>query len=240
MNILIIENDQVAASAIALTLKGAKHQCSIECTFEDGLRSAAKGNFDAIILDINLPDGNGVQLIQILRRNKVNTSILVLSGIDDISNRIDALNAGADGFLAKPYDSGELLANMNAIIRRSHGYGDNFIATGAIIVDINKREATVNGKSLKLTAKEYSILELMSLKKGIILTKAHFIDYLYGGIDEPEFKVIDVFICKLRKKIDDIIGANNDVKYIHTLWGQGYVLRDPDDLSASETKRKNA
>lgn len=182
-----------------------------------------ENSYDAIILDINLPDGDGFQFAKSLRRSQINTSVLVVSGRASVTDKVVALRSGADGYLTKPFDRQELIANLTAIIRRANGHSDSRIVTGPIIVDLTKHEVMVGKKRLNLTAKEYHILELLSLRKGSTLGKSHFLSHLYGGIDEPESKIIDVFICKLRKKLCDLTGGED---YIHTVWGQGYVLRD--------------
>ena len=140
-----------------------------------------------------------------------------------MTDKVVALRSGADGYLTKPFDRQELIANLTAIIRRAHGHSDNKIVKGAIMVDLNKHEVMLGNKRLNLTSKEYHILELLRLRKGSTLGKTHFLSHLYGGIDEPESKIIDVIICKLRRKICALTGG--DI-YIHTVWGQGYVLRD--------------
>jgi two-component system cell cycle response regulator CtrA len=147
----------------------------------------------------------------------------VVSGRSFVTDKVVALHSGADGYLTKPFDRQELIANLTAIIRRATGHADNKIVTGPIVVDLSKHEVMVGESRLDLTSKEYRILELLSLRKGSTLGKSHFLSHLYGGIDEPESKIIDVFICKLLRKLIESTGGDN---YIHTVWGQGYVLRD--------------
>ena len=223
MNILIVEDNKTIAKSIALALDNEGHVHNICGTAKDGLNSAREDQFDAIILDINLPDSDGFQFAKTLRRQHINTPVLVVSGRASVTDRVVALRSGADGYLIKPFDRQELVASLTAIVRRSNGHADSRIQTGPIIIDLSKHEVKVSDERLKLTSKEYHILELLSLRKGTTLTKAHFINHLYSGIDEPESKIIDVFICKLRKKLSDATGGDN---YIHTVWGQGYVLRD--------------
>ena len=223
MNILIVEDDDLIANSIAMALEDEGHIYHHASTAEDGLNAARENSYDAIILDINLPDGDGFQFAKSLRRSQINTSVLVVSGRASVTDKVVALRSGADGYLTKPFDRQELIANLTAIIRRANGHSDSRIVTGPIIVDLTKHEVMVGKKRLNLTAKEYHILELLSLRKGSTLGKSHFLSHLYGGIDEPESKIIDVFICKLRKKLCDLTGGED---YIHTVWGQGYVLHD--------------
>ncbi|NBQ82650.1 MAG: DNA-binding response regulator [Alphaproteobacteria bacterium] len=223
MNILIVEDDDLIAESIAMALEDEGHFYHITSTLEEGLSAAREGQFDAVVLDINLPDGDGFQFAKAIRRNQIDTSVLVVSGRSSVTDKVVALHSGADGYLTKPFDRQELIANLTAIIRRANGHADNKIVTGPIVVDLSKHEVMVGESRLDLTSKEYRILELFSLRKGSTLGKSHFLSHLYGGIDEPEAKIIDVFICKLRRKLIESTGGDN---YIHTVWGQGYVLRD--------------
>ena len=223
MNILIVEDDDLIAESIAMALEDEGHFYHITSTLEEGLSAAREGQFDAVVLDINLPDGDGFQFAKAIRRNQIDTSVLVVSGRSSVTDKVVALHSGADGYLTKPFDRQELIANLTAIIRRANGHADNKIVTGPIVVYLSKHEVMVGESRLDLTSKEYRILELLSLRKGSTLGKSHFLSHLYGGIDEPESKIIDVFICKLRRKLIESTGGDN---YIQTVWGQGYVLRD--------------
>jgi len=223
MNILIVEDDDLIAESIAMALEDEGHFYHITSILEEGLSAAREGQFDAVVLDINLPDGDGFQFAKAIRRNQIDTSVLVVSGRSSVTDKVVALHSGADGYLTKPFDRQELIANLTAIIRRANGRADNKIVTGPIVVDLSKHEVMVGESRLDLTSKEYRILELLSLRKGSTLGKSHFLSHLYGGIDEPESKIIDMFICKLRRKLIESTGGDN---YIHTVWGQGYVLRD--------------
>lgn len=223
MNILIVEDDYMIAKSISMALEDEGHHYHIANTAEDGMNAVRGGMYDAVILDINLPDGDGFQFAKTMRLGQIDTSVLVVSGRASVTDRVVALRSVADGYLTKPFDRQELIASLTAIVRRTNGHADSRIVTGPIIVDLAKHEVLIGKKRLNLTAKEYHILELLSLRKGSTLTKSHFINHLYGGIDEPESKIIDVFICKLRKKLSDMTSGEN---YIHTVWGQGYVLRD--------------
>ena len=223
MNILIVEDDPTVARSIAIALADEGHYYMICDTAEEGINAVKDEYFDAVILDINLPDGDGFQFAKTMRRAQINTSVLVVSGRATVTDRVVALTSGADGYLTKPFDRQELIASLNAIIRRANSHADNRIVTGPIVVDLDRHEVTIGKNRLNLTSKEYHILELLSLRKGSTLTKTHFINHLYGGIDEPESKIIDVFICKLRRKLTELTGGKN---YIHAVWRQGYVLRD--------------
>ncbi|MBC7905858.1 MAG: response regulator transcription factor, partial [Rhodospirillaceae bacterium] len=175
--------------------------------------------------DLMLPDMDGYEVLRRLRAARVETPVLILSGLTESDKKIKGLGFGADDYLTKPFDRGELVARIQAIVRRSKGHAQSIIKTGKLAVNLDARTVEVEGDPLHLTGKEYGILELLSLRKGQTLTKEQFLNHLYGGIDEPELKIIDVFICKLRKKLATATGGES---YIETVWGRGYVLRDPD------------
>ena len=181
-------------------------------------------DYDLIILDILLPDIDGYEVLRRLRGAKVETPTLILSGLAEPDSKIKGFGIGADDYLTKPFDRRELVARVHAIIRRARGHAESVIRTGRLAVNLDSRTAEVDEQMLHLTGKEYQILELLSIRKGTTLTKEMFLNHLYGGIDEPEVKIIDVFICKLRKKLNNATGGSN---YIETVWGRGYVLRDP-------------
>ncbi|MDJ0860127.1 MAG: response regulator transcription factor, partial [Dinoroseobacter sp.] len=151
-----------------------------------------------------------------------------LSGADTTESKIKGFGCGADDYLTKPFHREELIARIHAIIRRSKGHSQSIIQTGSIAVNLDAKTVEADGMQVHLTGKEYQILELLSLRKGTTLTKEMFLNHLYGGMDEPELKIIDVFICKLRKKLSQATGGDN---YIETVWGRGYVLRDPEASS---------
>jgi two-component system cell cycle response regulator CtrA len=140
--------------------------------------------------------------------------------------------SGADDYLTKPFHLEELIPRIHAIIRRSKGHSQSIIKTGDIEVNLDGKTVEVRGNAMHLTGKEYQMLELLSLRKGTTLTKEMFLNQVYGGMDEPKLKIIDVFICKLRKKLSEATGREN---HIETVWGRGYVLRDPKpDTSAQD------
>jgi two-component system cell cycle response regulator CtrA len=191
---------------------------------EEGIDLAKLYDYDIILLDLNLPDMNGHDVLRQLRSARVTTPILILSGLDDPENKLKGFGFGADDYLTKPFHRDELVARIHAIIRRSKGHAQSVIRTGKIAVNLDAKTVEVNGQTVHLTGKEYQMLELLSLRKGTTLTKEMFLNHLYGGMDEPELKIIDVFICKLRKKLTTATQGEN---YIETVWGRGYVLRDP-------------
>lgn len=225
MRVLLVEDDPATSRSIELMLTHAN--LNVYCTDlgEEGIDLAKLYDYDLILLDLNLPDMNGHDVLRQLRLARVGTPILILSGTDDTDSKIKGFGYGADDYLTKPFHREELVARIHAIIRRSKGHAQSVIRTGKINVNLDAKTVDVDGRSVHLTGKEYQMLELLSLRKGTTLTKEMFLNHLYGGMDEPELKIIDVFICKLRKKLAEATGGHN---HIDTVWGRGYVLRDPE------------
>jgi two-component system cell cycle response regulator CtrA len=230
MRVLLVEDDPTTAKSIELMLVHANLNVYATDTGEEGVELAKLYDYDLMLLDLNLPDMNGHDVLRQLRMARIDTPILILSGEDDTENKLKGFGFGADDYLTKPFHREELVARILAIIRRSKGHAQSIIKTGTISVNLDAKTVEVDGHSVHLTGKEYQMLELLSLRKGTTLTKEMFLNHLYGGMDEPELKIIDVFICKLRKKLSEATGGSN---LIETVWGRGYVLRDPEPTTAS-------
>ncbi len=224
MRVLLVEDDSATAKSIELMLQSEGFVVDMTDLGEDGLEIGKLYDYDIIVLDLMLPDIDGYEVLRRLRAARVDTPILILSGLTELDAKIKGLGFGADDYLTKPFDKRELIARIHAIVRRSKGHSDSVIRTGRLTVNLDTRTVEVDTQPLHLTGKEYGILELLSLRKGTTLTKEMFLNHLYGGMDEPELKIIDVFVCKLRKKLASATGGEN---YIETVWGRGYVLRDP-------------
>ena len=224
MRILLVEDDPTTSKSVELMLSNANLNVYATDLGEEGIDLAKLYDYDLILLDLNLPDMDGHEVLRKLRLAKIETPTLVLSGYDDAENKIKSFGFGADDYMTKPFHREELIARIHAIVRRSKGHAQSSIQTGDILVNLDAKTVEVEGQPVHLTGKEYQMLELLSLRKGTTLTKEMFLNHLYGGMDEPELKIIDVFICKLRKKLAQATGGEN---YIETVWGRGYVLRDP-------------
>lgn len=224
MRVLLIEDDPTMTRSIELMLNSEGFNIYSTDLGEEGLDLGKLYDYDIILLDLNLPDMHGYDVLKKLRTAKVNTPILILSGLSEMENKVKGLGFGADDYLTKPFHKEELVARIHAIVRRSKGHSQSIIKTGKLAVNLDTKTVEVSKQRVHLTGKEYAMLELLSLRKGSTLTKEMFLNHLYGGIDEPELKIIDVFICKLRKKLASASDGDN---YIETVWGRGYVLRNP-------------
>ncbi|MCF3931862.1 response regulator transcription factor [Acuticoccus sp. M5D2P5] len=231
MRVLLIEDDSATAQSIVLMLHSERFNVYTTNLGEEGIDLGKLYDYDIILLDINLPDMSGYEVLRALRVSKIETPILILSGLGNIEDKVRGLGFGADDYLTKPFHKDELVARINAIVRRSKGHAESIIRTGELAVNLDTKTVDVDGQRVHLTGKEYQMLELLSLRKGTTLTKEMFLNHLYGGMDEPELKIIDVFICKLRKKLSAATGGRN---YIETVWGRGYVLREPDTEARRE------
>ncbi len=224
MRVLLVEDDPTTAQSVEMMLTSVGMVVDSTDLGEDGLEIGKLYDYDIIVLDLMLPDIDGFEVLRRLRDARVQTPVLILSGLTESETKVKGLGGGADDYLTKPFEREELLARIQAIVRRSKGHSQSVIGTGKLAVNLDTRTVEVEGQTIHLTGKEYGILELLSLRKGTTLTKDMFLNHLYGGMDEPELKIIDVFICKLRKKLAAATGGAN---YIETVWGRGYVLRDP-------------
>ena len=232
MRVLLVEDDPATARSIEMMLTHANLNVYATNMGEEAVDLAKIYDYDLIILDLDLPDITGHEVLRTLRVARIETPILILSGDDGTESKIRGFGFGADDYLTKPFHREELVARIHAIIRRSKGHSQSVILTGKIAVNLDAKTVEVDEKPVHLTGKEYQMLELLSLRKGTTLTKEMFLNHLYGGMDEPELKIIDVFICKLRKKLSQATGGQN---HIETVWGRGYVLRD----SAQEARRQD-
>jgi two-component system, cell cycle response regulator CtrA len=223
MRVLLVEDDLTASRGIVAMLKASAMVVDAVDSGEEALELARLYDYDIVILDLMLPDMEGYEVVRRLRAARVETPVLILSGLSRPQAKVKGFGMGADDFITKPFDAQELLARIHAVVRRAKGFSQPTLSVGSLLLNLGSREVTVDGCAVHLTGKEYAILELLTLRKGVVLTKDAFLNHLYGGMDEPEVKIIDVFICKLRKKLAQA-GADN---LIGTVWGRGYVMRDP-------------
>ena len=229
MRVLLIEDDSATAQSIELMLKSESFNVYTTDLGEESVDLGKLYDYDIILLDLNLPDMSGYEVLRSLRVSKVKTPILILSGLAGMEDKVKGLGFGADDYMTKPFHKDELVARIHAIVRRSKGHAQSVVQTGELIVKLDAKTVEINEVRVHLTGKEYQMLELLSLRKGTTITKETFLTQLYGGMDEPEIKIIDVFICKLRKKLGS---ASNGKNYIETVWGRGYALCEPHEDEA--------
>jgi two-component system cell cycle response regulator CtrA len=223
MRALLIEDDRTIAQSIELMLNSESFKVYTTDLGEEGIDLGKLYDYDIILLDLNLPDMSGYKVLRSLRVSKVKTPILILTGLGGIEDKVRGLGFGADDYMTKPFHKDELVARIHAIVRRSKGHAESVINTGDLCVNLDAKTVKIGEVHVHLTRKEYQILELLSLRRGTTLTKEMFLNNLYGGMDEPVIKIIDVFMCKLRKKLAN---ASDGKEYIETVWGRGYVLRE--------------
>ena len=230
MRVLLIEDDSALSQSILLMLKSESFNVYVTDLGEEGIDLGKIYDHDIILLDLNLPDMSGFDVLRKLRVSKVRTPILILSGLVAIEDKIKGLGYGADDYMTKPFHKDELVARIYALVRRSKGHAQSAISTDDLCINLDTKTVDVNGARVYLTDKEYQMLELLVLRKGTTLNKEMFLSHLYGGMDEPEMKIIDVFICKLRKKLANASGGKN---YIETVWGRGYLMPDQSGFAAT-------
>jgi two-component system cell cycle response regulator CtrA len=230
MRVLLIEDDRVTAQSIELALRAESLNVDMTDLGQEGIELGKLYDYDIILLDLNLPDMSGFEVLRTLRICGVKTPLLILSSLAGIEDKCKGLGLGADDYVTKPFHKAELMARIHAIARRSKGQTQSVIQIGDLTVNLDTKTIEVTGTPVHLTGKEYQMLEVLSLRKGTSLTKEALLNCLYGGMDEPAPKIIDVFVCRLRKKLANASSGKN---YIETLWGGGYALREP---SADEAK----
>ena len=223
MRVLLVEDDLTAARGLTLILKSGGAVIDTADTGEEALELVRHYEYDIVVLDLMLPDMEGYEVVRRMRSARIDVPVLILSGLTRPQAKVKGFGVGADDYITKPFDQAELVARLQAIVRRSKGFAQPVLRVGPLQLNLDSREVLANGQPVHLTGKEYAILELLVLRKGMVLTKEAFLNHLYGGMDEPEMKIIDVFICKLRKKLASA-GADN---LIGTVWGRGYMIRDP-------------
>ena len=225
MRILLVEPDALMRKRLEAALRTSGFNVESVAAGEDALDLARSFEFSVIVSELNLPDLHGFDLIKQIRSAKIKTPILVLSTVDHSDAKVTAFGFGADDYVTKPFHPGELTARLRALVRRSSGHADRTVTTGGLAIDLDAKTVELDGAAVDLTAKEYSVLELLALRRGRPITKEMFLDHVYGHLDEPISKVIDVYICRLRKKL---AATSTGESYIGTLRGRGYVLRDPE------------
>ena len=225
MRILLVEDDMLLAKSLTDGLEEHGFHVDEADRGEDSLELSDLYEYQVMVLDLGLPDMRGDEILDNLRAKNERLPVLVLSGEADVEARLLCLRSGADDYLTKPFNMDELVARLHALVRGANGHANNRLQFGDVSLDLTARDVRVGNTRVDLTSKEYQMLELLCLRKGSVVSKESFLDHLYGGMDEPEMKIIDVFVFKLRKKIETA-GAQHP--FIETVWGRGYRVDIPE------------
>jgi two-component system cell cycle response regulator CtrA len=228
MRILLAQGHSAEAKTTTGVLSATGGVVDHVRTGRDALMFLQTYEYDIIVLDRSLADGDGADALRRFRAQGFTTPVLMLMDQSTGKTRAQALRAGADDLLTKPYDTEEFSARVEAVVRRRNGFARSVLRVGPLEIDMASREVRIDDQPLAVTRKEYAILELMALRKGRVIPKQNFLDHLYSGLDGPETRVIDVFICNLRKKLATW-GFGN---LIDTVRGHGYIMRDLADVPA--------
>jgi two-component system response regulator PhoP len=221
MRVLIVEDERRLAHNIASSLReSAGYAVDVAFDGEDGLYMAQSNPYDLVLLDLMLPKVDGITLLKRLRADGGDVPVLVLTARDEKESIVALLNAGADDYVAKPFDLGELLARAKALIRRGKGHSDAVLKVGEIEIDTSSLSVRRAGQLVILTAMEYRVLEYLAHRPGAVVSKTELLEHLYDFNWERFSNVIEVYISGLRRKLE-----GGEDKLIHTLRGQGYMLR---------------
>ncbi len=224
MRILLVEDDQKTADFISRGLKEAGYAVDHADDGEKGMALASVATYDAMIVDIMLPKLDGLGMITKLREKRINTPVLILSAKRSVEDRVKGLQKGGDDYLVKPFSFSELLARVQALIRRSSASVEpTVLKAGDLEVDLLKHEVTRAGRKINLQPREFSLLEYLMYNKGRILSKTMILEHIWDYSFDPQTNVVDVLICRLRNKVD----RDFPVKLIHTIRSVGYVIKDP-------------
>jgi len=218
--LLLVEDDRLLSDAMSRMLETAGFTVYVTAFGEDAIDLARAYRFDVVLLDLSLPDMSGHQVLQKLRLARPEAPVIILSGETALQTKLEGFQEGADDYVTKPFHRDELLARINAVLRRARASAPSELILGPLLLDLAARRALVEGEPVPLTAKEYACLEFLAMRRGMTVTKEMFLAHLYGGRDEPEMKIIDVFICKLRRKLLEA----SSPPLIETVWGRGYTI----------------
>ncbi len=221
MRILIAEDEKDLNKLIMKKLTSEGYAVDSCVNGEEAWEYVQTSNYDAIILDIMMPNMNGFELLEKIRLNKIETPVLFLTARDGIDDRVKGLDSGADDYLVKPFSFKELMARIRVMMRRKNGKSNNIYTVADLTVNIDKHSVTRAGRKIDLSAKEFSILEYLIMNKDIVLSRDKIEEHVWSYDYEGVSNMIDVYIRYLRKKIDESF----EVKLIHTIRGVGYVLR---------------
>jgi len=222
MRILVVEDDKKIASFISKGLKEAGYVVDVAGDGLEGLRLGMQDHYGAAVVDIMLPALDGLSMIERLREKKIHTPVIILSAKRTVDDRVKGLQAGGDDYMTKPFSFSELLARIQALIRRSTSAGEtSVLSLGDLMMNLLTRKVSRKGAAIELQSREYALLEYFLRNANHIVTKTSILEHIYDYSFDPQTNVVDVLVCRLRSKIDN----DMDVKLIHTVRGMGYVLK---------------
>jgi two-component system OmpR family response regulator len=232
MRILIVEDTAALARSLAQGLSEEGFAVDLAGDGEEGLHFAVEVPYDAIVLDRMLPRLDGLSMLRQARERGVRTPVLLLTALGEVQDRVDGLDGGADDYLVKPFAFDELLARLRALLRRRRGQARNLVEVGRLSLDLASRVVTVDGRPLELTAREYTLLELLALEPDTTFSRTAITERLYAEDADRDSNVIDVFVARLRRKLEaaGLVGAD----LIRTQRGAGYRL----DPAAAARRRR--
>jgi two-component system OmpR family response regulator len=218
MNILLIEDDAILGDGLSYTLRNNGYYISVATTGNYAERLLMAQDFDLIVLDLGLPDIDGLELLRRIRRRKVPIPILILTARDGVNDRVDGIEQGADDYLSKPFELRELEARINALIRRCYGGFDNKIQLGRLILDTHNHQVLADNEAQQLSAREYALLEILMLQHGKVVTKDRIAQRLAQDNEALTDNAVEIYIHRLRKRIEPY------AIQIRTIRGLGYLI----------------
>ncbi len=223
MYLLLVEDERRLAQAVRRVLEEEGHTVDTAYDGEEGLAIAMDGSHDVIVLDVLLPEMDGIEVCRSLRRNRVDTPVLLLTALDSVEDRVRGLDAGADDYLPKPFAFQELLARLRALGRRKvQAREASELRVGDLTLDMHRRRAQRGSRAIELSPKEFSLLEFLMRNEGRVVTRTQILDHLWGYDYASESNLVDVYVAYLRRKVDRGPGR----KLIRTVRGIGYALGD--------------
>ena len=220
---LLVEDERRLSQVVRRVLEEEGHTVDAAFDGEEGLSMALEGSHDVIVLDVMLPEMDGMEVCRSLRKQKVDTPVLLLTALDSVDDKVRGLDAGADDYLPKPFAFQELLARLRALGRRKvQGHEASELAVDDLVLDLRRRRAQRSGKSIDLSPKEFSLLEFLMRNEGRVVTRTQILDHLWGYDYDSESNLVDVYVAYLRRKVD----KGHKQQLIRTVRGIGYALGD--------------
>ena len=225
MRILLVEDDPMIADAVKAALSDEAHAVHLVTNGRNALAQLSVNTFQLVLLDLGLPSVDGMTVLRTMRAEKNDTPVIILTARDDLEDRLQGLDAGADDYLVKPFHMSELLARMRAVMRRRNGASDNNLTNGVLTLHMDTKTAEMNGKDFTLTKREFALLNALLARPGAILSRRALEDRIYGAGEEPESNAVEYLIHSLRKKL----GADA----IRNVRGFGWMVASRDAAARS-------